>query len=480
MRPRPTTPTVFSSSSTPVYLLRFHSPFFSASLAGAMLRARGEQQADGELGGGDDVGGRGVDDHDAGLGGGGDVDVVEADAGAGDDLEVLGGGDGLGVDLGRGADEDRVDVGERGQQLGAVGAVAVADLEVGAERVDGGGRELFGDEYDGLGSREVPPSVLRSVIPTAGCRCPGGQPRTSAVPGAYGTPLGRSRMTGVPACGRPLAHDVTGRRITCRAGRQGRTRARPRSRCGHRAVADGRRPALDDACAARDVSARRSPRRSPGRGRRRPSSSACAARGRWPRSGAAAPFSRSALNSGAPASWSSMNRWANAPFWMSARTAFMSSLTCAVDDARAGDVVAVLGGVGDRPALLGDAALVHEVDDELELVQALEVGDLGLVAGLDQRLEAGLDQLRGTAAEHRLLAEQVGLGLLGEGGLDAAGAQAADRLARRTARAPRPARRRPARRRRARARRGRRRTRGAPGGRGPWGRPCSRRRRPGA
>ena len=31
-----------------------------------------------------------------------------------------------------------------------VGAVAVADLEVRAERLDGGGAQLFGDEYDGL------------------------------------------------------------------------------------------------------------------------------------------------------------------------------------------------------------------------------------------------------------------------------------------------------------------------------------------
>src|SRR5690349_21105897 len=42
-----------------------------------------------------------------------------------------------------------------------------------------------------------------------------------------------------------------------------------------------------------------------------------------------------------------------------------------VDDARAGHVVAVLSRVGDGPALLGDAALDHQVDDELELVQAL-------------------------------------------------------------------------------------------------------------
>ena len=75
---------------------------------------------------------------------------------------------------------------------------------------------------------------------------------------------------------------------------------------------------------------------------------------------------------------------------------------------------------------LGEAALVHQVDDQLELVQALEIGDLGLVAGGDQRLEAGDDQLAGAAAEHRLLAEQIGLGLLAEAGLDRAGIGAAD------------------------------------------------------
>src|SRR5690554_77398 len=99
-----------------------------------------------------------------------------------------------------------------------------------------------------------------------------------------------------------------------------------------------------------------------------------------------------------------------------------------VDDARSRHVVAVLCGVGDRPALLGDAALPHQVDDELQLVQHLEVGDLWLVTGLDQRLEAVLHQLGSTTAQHGLLTEQVGLGLLGERRLDAAGAQSADRL----------------------------------------------------
>src|SRR3954453_1021466 len=42
------------------------------------------------------------------------------------------------------------------------------------------------------------------------------------------------------------------------------------------------------------------------------------------------------------------------------------------DDALAAREVAVLGGVGDRVAHPGDALLVHQVDDELELVEALE------------------------------------------------------------------------------------------------------------
>src|SRR3954447_9977580 len=86
-----------------------------------------------------------------------------------------------------------------------------------------------------------------------------------------------------------------------------------------------------------------------------------------------------------------------------------------VDQPRAAGVAAVLGGVRHRPVHLGDAALVHQVDDQLHLVQALEVGRLGLVTRLDQGVEARLDQLGQAAAEHSLLAEQVGLGLLGEG-----------------------------------------------------------------
>src|SRR5437867_3958681 len=90
--------------------------------------------------------------------------------------------------------------------------------------------------------------------------------------------------------------------------------------------------------------------------------------------------------------------------------------------------VAVLGGVADRVAHVGDAALVDEVDDQLHLVQALEVRHLGRVARRDQRLVTRPDELGEPAAQHRLLAEEVGFGLLLEGRLEHPGARPAERL----------------------------------------------------
>src|SRR6266404_245752 len=89
-----------------------------------------------------------------------------------------------------------------------------------------------------------------------------------------------------------------------------------------------------------------------------------------------------------------------------------------VDDVRADRVRAVLGRVGDRVVHPLDPALPDQVDDQLQLVQALVVGDFGLVTGFDERLEAELDQLGDAAAEHGLLAEEIRLGLLRERGLD--------------------------------------------------------------
>src|SRR6185369_2226064 len=98
------------------------------------------------------------------------------------------------------------------------------------------------------------------------------------------------------------------------------------------------------------------------------------------------------------------------------------------DDPLAARHVAVLGGVADRVAHVRDAAFVDQVHDELHLVQTLEVRHLGRIPRLDQRLVAGTDELRDPAAEDGLLAEEIRLRLVLEGGLDDAGARAADGL----------------------------------------------------
>src|SRR5690606_19248904 len=100
-----------------------------------------------------------------------------------------------------------------------------------------------------------------------------------------------------------------------------------------------------------------------------------------------------------------------------------------INDLRAGVVVTVLSRVTDRVAHVLQAALVHKVDDKLKLVEALKVRDLGLVAGLDQRIEPGFDQGAGAATEHGLLAEQVGFRLFLERGLDDASLGGTEALA---------------------------------------------------
>ena len=58
---------------------------------------------------------------------------------------------------------------------------------------------------------------------------------------------------------------------------------------------------------------------------------------------------------------------------------------------------------------------------------ALEIRHFRRVTGFDEGFVAGHDEVRQTAAQHRLLAEQIGFALFLEGRLDDAGAAAADR-----------------------------------------------------
>jgi hypothetical protein len=59
-------------------------------------------------------------------------------------------------------------------------------------------------------------------------------------------------------------------------------------------------------------------------------------------------------------------------------------------------------------------------------MEALEVGHLRRVAGIDQRLEATADELDESASELHLLAEEISLAVLAEVRLDDARAAAAD------------------------------------------------------
>ena len=95
-----------------------------------------------------------------------------------------------------------------------------------------------------------------------------------------------------------------------------------------------------------------------------------------------------------------------------------------IDDPRPTGQVAVLSGVRHRVAHPADALLVDEVHDEFEFVETFEIADLGLVARVDQSVERAADQFCDPAAKDHLLAEQVGLTLLGEGGLDYSGPSA--------------------------------------------------------
>ena len=83
------------------------------------------------LGGGDDVGLRGVRHDDPALGGGLDVDVVHPHPGPADDLELIGALEQVGGELGGRADQDAVVLADRAGQL-AVGPVGLdVDVEAG-------------------------------------------------------------------------------------------------------------------------------------------------------------------------------------------------------------------------------------------------------------------------------------------------------------------------------------------------------------
>src|SRR5712692_153434 len=105
---------------------------------------------------------------------------------------------------------------------------------------------------------------------------------------------------------------------------------------------------------------------------------------------------------------------------------FHGSARCLPHDLFTTGEVTVLGSVGNGVAHTAQPTLVDQVDNQLHLVQALEIGDLGLIAGLDQSFESFLDEGRQPAAEHGLFAEKITLGFFLEGGLQNPGAGRTD------------------------------------------------------
>ena len=96
------------------------------------------------------------------------------------------------------------------------------------------------------------------------------------------------------------------------------------------------------------------------------------------------------------------------------------------DQAAPGAVVAVFRSVGNGIAHHRKAAGVDEVYDELHLVDAFKICHLRLIARLYQRIKAGLHQFGDAAAQHSLLAKQVGLRLFTESGFQNARTARAD------------------------------------------------------
>ena len=97
-----------------------------------------------------------------------------------------------------------------------------------------------------------------------------------------------------------------------------------------------------------------------------------------------------------------------------------------INNARARNVAAKLGSIRYRVVHVGDAALKHQVHDELHLVQHLKVGHFWLVSSLSQNLEAGANQELYATAQNSLLTKEVSNRLCFEGRRDNAGTRTTD------------------------------------------------------
>ena len=161
IRPSPTTPTVLSAISTPVNLLRFHSPARTEASAAGIILATASSSAS--------ACSAAVTMFDCGA-----LTTSTPRAVAAGTSTLSRPMPALATTLSTGAAAsasasmvvaDRIRMAsasfKRGQQGAAVGAVNVPDLEFRAEHVHRGLGELLGDQHDGLGHSDSSPWVVR-------------------------------------------------------------------------------------------------------------------------------------------------------------------------------------------------------------------------------------------------------------------------------------------------------------------------------
>lgn len=89
-----------------------------------------------------------------------------------------------------------------------------------------------------------------------------------------------------------------------------------------------------------------------------------------------------------------------------------------IDHFRTDHVLTILSIVRDEVVHVDDATFVHQVDDQLQLMQALKVGHFEHITNFDQHLEAHLHQLDGTTTQHDLFTEQIDFDFFTEVDLD--------------------------------------------------------------
>jgi len=91
------------------------------------------------------------------------------------------------------------------------------------------------------------------------------------------------------------------------------------------------------------------------------------------------------------------------------------------DDPGAAGVIPILSRIRNGVTHVRNTTFVDQIDDQLDLVQALKIGHLRGVTGFGQRLVTGLNEAGQATAQNDLFAEQICLALFAKCRLDDAG-----------------------------------------------------------